>query len=403
MELDMRCAGRHIHLTTLLTGGCFHYKLKFAFCGHCGEGIIAGTTELSIATISGNVGGAMSRLKWGILGTGKIAGVFAKGVAASQTGSLVAVGSRTKAAADRFAAEHGGMTVHATYADLIADPEVEAIYISLPNHLHGEWTVKCARAGKHILCEKPFTVNHAEAVSALTAVRESGVFFMEAFMYRCHPQTERLKALLAEKVIGEVRLIQSNFCYNMGPQYENIRLSNPAAGGGVMDVGCYTTSMARLIAGAEPETVTGVGKIGPISRVDEQAAASLMFPNGAVANLACATQVAADSEVRIWGAEGSIRVPNPWFPGETGNRILLQRSGKPVEEIVVDSPVPLYAVEADTVARNLSARQAPSPCMTWDDTLGNMAVLDAWRKAIGLVFDVEKEHSSLDHQVVPQD
>lgn len=331
----------------------------------------------------------MARLKWGILGTGKIAGVFAKGVAASQTGTLTAVGSRTQSAADRFAADFGPMKAHSTYEALLADPEVEAVYISLPNHLHAEWTVKCAHAGKHILCEKPFTVNHAEAVATLAAVRATEVFLMEAFMYRCHPQTARLKQLIADRAIGDVRLIQSNFCYNMGPKYENIRLSNPAAGGGIMDVGCYTASMARLIAGSEPDVVTGVGHIGSISRVDEQATAALKFPGGIVANLACATQAAADNELRIWGSEGSIRVPSPWFPGERDNKIIVQRTGQAAEEITVESPVPLYAVEADTVAVHLAERQAPPPCMTWDDTLGNMAVLDAWRKCIGLVFDVE--------------
>ncbi len=332
----------------------------------------------------------MARLKWGILGTGKIAGVFAKGVAASRTGSLGAVGSRTQEAADRFSAEFGPMTTHASYEALVADSEVEAVYISLPNHLHAEWTIQCARAGKHILCEKPFTVNHAEALVALEAVRSADVFLMEAFMYRCHPQTQRLRQLIADRAIGDVRLIQSNFCYNMGPKYENIRLSNPAAGGGIMDVGCYTASMARLVAGCEPELVTGVGHIGNISRVDEQAAASLKFPGGAVATLACATQVAADSEVRIWGSEGCIRVPNPWFPGEKDNKIVVQKLGQPAEDILIDSPVPLYAVEADTVAEHIASRQAPPPCMTWNDTLGNMVVLDAWRAAIGLVFDVEK-------------
>ena len=158
-----------------------------------------------------------------------------------------------------------------------------------------------------------------------------------------------------------------------------------------MDVGCYTASMARMIAGAEPEVVTGVGHIGPISRVDEQATASLKFPNGAVACLACATQVGADSEVRIWGSAGSIRVPNPWFPGETGTRILVQKTGESAPtEILVDGSAALYSIEADTVARHIPDRQAPPPCMTWDDSLGNMATLDAWRAAVGLVFDVEK-------------
>ena len=158
-----------------------------------------------------------------------------------------------------------------------------------------------------------------------------------------------------------------------------------------MDVGCYAVSMARLVAGAEPDEVGGSAHIGAVSRVDEQAVASLRFPGGLVANLACASQVGADSDLRIWGSEGNIRVPNPWFPGETGAKIFVRRaSSQEPEEITIDAGEPLYATEADTVARHLLERQAPAPCMTWDDTLGNMAVLDAWRRCVGLVFDVEK-------------
>lgn len=332
----------------------------------------------------------VEKLKWGILGAGNIARTFAKAVQASQTGALTAVGSRAQESADRFGNEFGIKRRHATYAALVADPEVEAIYISLPNHLHAEWTIQCAEAGKHILCEKPLTTNYAEAMTVIEAVRRCDVFMMEAFMYRCHPQTTKLKQLLDEKAIGDVRLIQSNFCYNMGPKYENIRLSNPAAGGGIMDVGCYAASMARLVAGGEPEELKGVAHIGPVSRVDEQSTASLKFPGGIVANLACGTQVGADSELRIWGSEGSIRVPNPWFPGETGNKIILHRNGEDPTEIMVDGGAGLYSIEADIVATYLKDRQAPAPCMTWADSLGNMATLDKWRRSVGLTFDVEK-------------
>jgi predicted dehydrogenase len=260
-------------------------------------------------------------LRWGILGAGNFAATFAKGIAASRTGTLVAIGSRSQETADAWGEEHGAPRRHGSYEALVADPEVDVVHISLPNHLHAQWTVECARAGKHILCEKPFTVNHAEAVATLDEVRRHDVFLMEAFMYRCHPQTARLKELVDAGTIGAVRLIQCNFCYNMGPQYENIRMRGDVAGGGIMDVGCYTASMVRLLAGAEPETVTGVAHLGPVSGVDEQATAGLRFPGGMVASLTCGTQVGTDNELRVWGAEGSIRVPNPWFPGETGNRI----------------------------------------------------------------------------------
>ena len=333
----------------------------------------------------------MKKLKWGIMGTGGIARTFARAVLASETGTLAAVGSRTAESAERFAEEFGISHRHASYEALVDDPDVQAIYIALPNHMHSEWTIRCARAGKHILCEKPLATNYAEALLAVEAARRNDVFLMEAFMYRCHPQTAKLKELLDAKVIGDVRLIQASFSFNMGPKYENIRMSNPAAGGGIMDVGCYTASLVRLVAGADPIEVKGVGHIGPISRVDEQSTVSMKFPGGIVAALSCGTQVGIDREFCIWGSEGSIRVPNPWFPGESDNRIIVQKNGeqKPTE-IIVSADRGLYSIEADTVARHLQDRQAPSPCMTWADSLGNMKTLDAWRKSIGLVFDVEK-------------
>ena len=341
--------------------------------------------EVSMASADG------ATLKWGILGTGGIARTFARGIAASETGVLVAVGSRTQEAADRFGEEFGAPRRYPTYQTMLDDLEVQAVYISLPNHMHAEWTIKCAQAGKHILCEKPFTTNYGEAMTVIEEVRRHDVFLMEAFMYRCHPQTARLQELVRGGAIGEVRTIQVSFSFNMGPKYENIRLSNPAAGGGIMDVGCYTTSMARLIAGAEPEEVVGVAHIGAISRVDERATASLRFPGGIVASLVCGTQVAVQSEARVWGSEGSIYVPNPWLPGKGANSIFVTKNGQPeAQEVVVEGSNELYAIEADTVARHIASRQAPSPCMTWADTLGNMATLDAWRRAVKLTFDVEQ-------------
>lgn len=332
----------------------------------------------------------MGKLRWGILGAGKFAGTFAKGIQASQTGELIAIGSRSQESADRFGEEFNVPRRYASYDAMLADPDVDVVHISLPNNLHAEWTLKCAAAGKHILCEKPFTVNHAEAVETFEALKAYPVFFMEAFMYRCHPQTAKLQSLITEGAIGEVRLIQANFCYNMGTRYENIRMRNDVAGGGIMDVGCYTASMVRLVAGADPIEVKGTAHIGSVSRVDEQATASLKFPSGAVANIACATQVGTDNELRVWGSEGSIRVPNPWFPNEGENKIILQRSGSSPEEIIVVGGTPLYGIEADTVARYIGQSEAPSPCMTRADTLGNMATLDQWRASVGLVFDVEK-------------
>jgi len=334
-------------------------------------------------------------LKWGIIGAGtpqpaghSIAHAFARGVLASDTGGLLAIGSRSRAKAEQFGDTFGVPRRYDSYAALLDDPEVQAIYIALPNHLHKEWAIKCAAAGKHILCEKPLALNRAEAMEVLAAARRHDVFLMEAFMYRCHPQTARLKALVEGGVIGEVQLIEAAFSYDLGPHPENVRLSNPMGGGGIMDVGCYAVSMARLINGAEPVTVTGVARVGARSHVDEVAAATLLFPNGVVASVAGGLGVDVDTTVHIWGAAGSIHVPNPWKPVAGENRIRLQRKGGAVEEIVIEGGNDLYALEADTVARHLAARQAPQ--VTWDDSLGNMAVLDAWRQAAGVVFEPER-------------
>ncbi|HEX9597610.1 MAG TPA: Gfo/Idh/MocA family oxidoreductase, partial [Anaerolineales bacterium] len=149
-------------------------------------------------------------LAWGILGTGKIAGTFARQLPGSQTSKLLGVASRNLESAARFAAAYAVPRPYDSYDALLADPEIDAVYISLPNHLHARWTVRCAEAGKHILCEKPLATNYAEAMTAVEAARANGVFLMEAFMYRCHPQTAKLVELVSSGAIGEVRLIQAN-------------------------------------------------------------------------------------------------------------------------------------------------------------------------------------------------
>jgi predicted dehydrogenase/aryl-alcohol dehydrogenase-like predicted oxidoreductase len=354
-------------------------------------------------------------LGWGILGTGTIARRLAGAIRASATSHLVAVGSRTQSAAEAFAREAGVPHACGSYDELLADPEVQAVYIALPNHLHARWTVRAAEAGRHILCEKPLATSHAEAMTAIDAVRRHDVFFMEAFMYRCHPQTARVAALVRSGAIGEVRSVDARFSYNMeGRPLGNIRRSNEAAGGGLMDVGCYTASMARLVAGAangrdfaDPLTVSdgyqqemdlrAFAHVDARERIDHWTAAVLRFPGDIVATLAAGVMVQAEHELRIFGSRGRIVVPNPWFPGderfggEAGCRVLVYRDGAAQpEEIACGAGRPLYTIEVDTVAAHIAERQAPPPAMSWADSLGNMRVLDAWREQIGVVFDVEK-------------
>ncbi len=337
-------------------------------------------------------------LRWGIVGTGNIARTFARGLTKSGTGKLVAVGSRTQEAAERFGAMFSADRRYDSYAALLANDNVDAVYIAVPHPLHAEWAIRAAEAGKHILCEKPLGLNHAEAMAIVEAARRNDVFLMEAFMYRCHPQTSKLAELIRAKTIGDVRVIDAAFSFHAGSNPRSRVLDHALAGGGILDVGCYCTSMARLIAGvatgkefAEPVEVAGAGHIGPNSRVDEHAVATLRFPSDIVAQLSTAVQLNQENSVRIWGTEGNIRVPQPWFAGgDSGiSTIIVQRTGEQPREIRVEAGAGLYTIEADIVARSLPARQAASPCMTWEDSLGNMRTLDRWRQAIGLIYDHE--------------
>jgi predicted dehydrogenase len=338
----------------------------------------------------------MNSLSWGILGTGRIAGIFAKQLSQSKTGKLAAVGSRSRASAEKFGAEFGAPRSHATYDALLADSQVQAVYIATPHPLHAEWCLKAAAAGKHILCEKPLTLNHTEALVVIEAARKHDVFLMEAFMYRCHPQTAKLVELLHKKVIGEVRVIHASFGFHRDFNPEARLFKNALGGGGILDVGCYTTSMSRLIAGiatgkpfVEPVEVKGCGHLA-LTGVDTWATASLKFPGDILAALATSVEVQQHNTLRIHGSNGTIFVPAPWAQIHDGSttRVFVEHKGEPQQEIIVESTQPAFAIEADHVAAHIEHRQAPA--MSWDDSLGNMQTLDRWRKSIGLIYESEK-------------
>jgi predicted dehydrogenase len=326
----------------------------------------------------------MEQLNWGILATGSIARQFAKGLKHSKTGKLVAVGSRAVESAKKFTDEHGGKP-YGSYDEVLADPNVQAIYIALPHHMHYVWTIKCAEAKKAILCEKPFTLNALEAQRALNEVRQNKVFFMEAFMYRCHPQTLKIAELVREGAIGQLLMIQSDFGFAAGRDWDNFRADGAVGGGGLMDVGTYCVSMSRLIAGVEPTTLHYSAVISD-KGYDEYGAGVMHFPNQAVAYFGTGVHVNLKNDMTIYGSEGKIHVPNPWKCSEGG--ATLQQNGKPVEHLEFKSNNDeLYALEADTVAEFIEGTECPY--MTWQDTLNNMRALDALRKSAGLKFASE--------------
>jgi predicted dehydrogenase/diketogulonate reductase-like aldo/keto reductase len=341
-----------------------------------------------------------SRIAWGVLGTGGISHTFARGLAKSRTGTLVAAGSRSQKSADAFAHEFGEVRAHGSYEALLADPAVQAVYIGTPHPTHAEWCVKAARAGKHILCEKPLTLNHAEAMVVAEAAREHGVFLMEAFMYRCHPQTAKLVELVQSGAIGKVGVIQATFSFHAGYNAEGRLFKNELGGGGILDVGCYTTSIARLVAGAaqglpfvNPSRLTGFARLDPAEGTDLYAIASAEFPGGILAQLATGVQLNQDTGLRVFGSEGSLHLPTPYLMAREGGRtsIFLTRKGSASpEEIVIETPEYLYALEADSVGDALAQGRRESPHMTVADTLGNMAALDAWRASAGLTYESEK-------------
>ena len=334
----------------------------------------------------------MKHLRWGVLAAGRIAGKFASGLSTiTDQATALAVGSRSLEKAQAFAAEHGIERAYGSYDELLADPEVDAVYIATPNSLHAEWSIKAARAGKHILCEKPVTVNAPELEKVLAVVKDCDVFFMEAFMYRCHPQWSKLFEIIDAGTIGEVRVLYSTFAYHMGLDENarrNIRLSNPLAGGALMDVGCYCVSFSRLVAREEPVACHAVCHIGEQTRVDHQTTGILKFPSGIVASFATATQCGVPARARIYGSGGSITVTTPWFPNDE-NATLVVNAGGTTETVAVTHGRELYANEALTVAQHLDARQAPRPAMSWPDSLGQMRTLDALRKSMDLEFDCE--------------
>ncbi|RWN45789.1 MAG: oxidoreductase [Mesorhizobium sp.] len=345
---------------------------------------------------------ATTPIRWGILGPGSIAQSFAGGVAASRTGKLVAIGARNPAKPG-LAESFPGARILDGYDALLADPDIDAVYISIPHPGHAQWAIKAAEAGKHVLCEKPLALTAFEADAMMHAARKAGTFLGEAFMYRLHPQTKKLVELIRSGVVGEIRMIKSSFGFAMPGFMPQHRLyANDLAGGGILDVGGYPVSMVRLIAGAalgqpfaEPDKVVGTAHLGQ-SGVDEWASALLHFPGGIVAEVSCSISLNQDNVLRILGTKGRIEVPDFWFAG--GNRdvglgrIDIIASTGARETISVEEKRHVYSFEVDAAGDAIRAgdQEFAWPGMAWAESLGTLRVLDKWRAAAGLEYGIEK-------------
>jgi predicted dehydrogenase len=317
--------------------------------------------------------------KWGIIGTGRIARKFAQSVAASPSEQIVAAASRDEGRAGDFAREHGIARGYGSYAELLADPQVTQIYLALPNALHAEWAGAAAAAGKHVLCEKPLATSVAEAERMFAAARQHGVWLMEAFMYRFHPQTLRVQQLLAERAIGQVRLIRASFAFSVSDP-NNVRLSAELAGGALMDVGCYCVNVARMVAAERPARAFAAARRAE-SGVDETLAGTLEYPSGALAQIACSLRASRHHQLQVVGSDGIIEVEQVFtVPADQPTQIKLVRGTylDKVEQIEV-APVEHFRLEAEGFSALVAAGHQGQglPEMPLTETLDNAATIDA--------------------------
>ncbi len=321
----------------------------------------------------------MSKVRWGVLSTAKIG--LEKVIPAMQQGEfcdVVAIASRSKEKADEAANQLGIANTYGAYETLLADPDIDAVYIPLPNHLHVRWAIAALKAGKHVLCEKPLGLSSEEAMQLVAAAEQfPHLKVMEAFMYRHHPQWRLAKKWVEENAIGNLKTIQSFFSYyNVDPR--DIRNKAALGGGGLMDIGCYPISVARFLFDAEPHRVVGHAEFDPQFQTDRLSSAILDFIDG-VSTFTCSTQLAKRQRVNILGDEGGIEIEIPFnAPPDRPCKLWLQTSAG-VEEVTVEV-CDQYTVQGDLFSRAI-LDDAPPPTPL-SDAVANMRVIEALNRSI---------------------
>lgn len=326
-----------------------------------------------------------AKLKWGIISTGGIAETFVKDLAFSKRGTAYAVGSRSLESAKAFAGRLNIPHAYATYEELVNDPKVDAVYIGTPHPFHKENALLALRAGKAVLCEKPFTLNAGELEEVVAAARESGRFLMEAMWTRFIPAIVQTRQWIAEGMIGDPRLVKADLGFRAGWDPEGRLLNRSLGGGALLDVGIYTVSFASMIFGPEPEEVFSTVKIGETG-VDEHYSVLLSYGDGRTASLNGGIRLNMENAAAIYGTEGRIELPASF--NDTRSAVLYRNGEEPVT-FTDDRKAAGYAFEADEVARCLEEGLTESPVMTLDESLGIMRLLDRIRKPWGLVYPGE--------------
>ncbi|AOZ93744.1 Gfo/Idh/MocA family protein [Paenibacillus crassostreae] len=324
------------------------------------------------------------KIKWGILGTGWIAGQFAKDLVHAKNGEIYAVGSRSNENAQRFADQHHIPQVYGSYEALVNDPDVDAIYVATPHPFHKDNVLTCLQAGKAVLCEKPFTVNSNELEEIVSYAKEHKLFLMEGMWTRFLPPIIKVKEWLEAGRIGDVRQVKADFGFRMGWEPES-RLLNPSLGGGaLLDVGIYPISFASMIFGSQPKAISSVAHIGETG-VDEEFTIVLSYESDQTAVLSGAIRLELNNEAYIRGTEGYIHIPS-FFNAQT---VSLHVGGEEVEKFTDDRQCEGYTFEAEEVGRCLLEGLTESPVMTLDESINIMKILDQVRGQWGLRYPFE--------------
>jgi predicted dehydrogenase len=323
-------------------------------------------------------------IRWGILGTGWIASEFAQGLAELPDAELVAVGSRTEGAANRFADRFQAPRRHSSYQALAEDPDIDVIYVATPNPLHREHCLLCLSAGKPVLCEKPFALNAAQATEMVQAAREKELFLMEAMWSRFFPLMGKVRALLDGGAIGEVQMLVADLCIRFDFDPSDRRYALELGGGALLDLGVYPLSFASMIMGA-PTNITSMAHLG-VTGVDEQAGIVLGYDRGRISTLYTSIRVDSPVEVILLGTKGQIRIHPWWIRPET---ITLSVAGQEPTRFEMPYAGNGYQFEAAEVMACLRAGKLESDLMPLDETLSLMETMDALRAQWGLRYPGE--------------
>ena len=310
-------------------------------------------------------------LNWGLLSTARINRALITPLRASKRNQLLAVASRSQESADAYAREKKIPRAHGSYEALLTDPEIDVIYISLPNHLHAEWTIKAVEAGKHVLCEKPLALNVDQVDAVKAAAQKHGRVVAEGFMYRHHPQTLKVQEIVQSGALGTVKLIRGSFSFVISRK-EDIRLLDPALGGGsIWDIGCYPISYARTVLGQNPLEVFGWQATGETG-VDETFIGQMRFANGVHAQFDSSFVIPFHSFMEIVGSEATLSIPKPYKP-EVNEKIFISHDDK-TEAIKVKGQE-LYIGEVENMADAILLGHAPR--ISLDDSRANVAAIFA--------------------------